>query len=327
MRIDQRNAGASVTVNSTAPTYTLDRFYGQAGSGGVFTVQRSTVAPTGFTNSLLATVTTVDASIAAGDIYLLSQSIEGLNCADLAFGTAGASTVTLSFWVRSSVTGTFSGSLSNNSFNRSFAFTYTINAANTFEYKTITIAGDTTGTWATDTTTGLRVYFSLGAGSNYSGTAGSWQAAGLTNVTGATNIIATNGATFYITGVQLEKGSTATSFDYRPYGTELALCQRYYQIYQKPVGRGVMNGTTNLGRIGLPLQVQMRASPTMNISGTIDWFDASGVGTITALNATYTTTNAIEFDALAATGTTALGRPCVLYNGSNTGSLVASAEL
>lgn len=229
MQIDQRNAGASVTVNSSTNTYGLDRFYGQASGGGVFTMQRSTVAPAGFTNSLLATVTTADASIASGDLYAISQSIEGFNCSDLGFGTANAATVTLSFWVRSSVTGTFSGTLSNNAFDRSYPFTYTISSANTYEYKTITITGATTGTWTTDNTSGLRVYFSLGAGSTYTGTAGSWSASGLTNATGSTNLISTNGATFYITGVQLEKGTQATSFEYRPYGTELQLCQRYYE--------------------------------------------------------------------------------------------------
>jgi hypothetical protein len=326
MRIDQRNAGASVTLTA-AGAYTVDRWQGFEDTDGSMTAQQSSVAPTGFTNSLLITTTSADASLGATQFSLLAHKIEGFNIADLGWGTANAQPVTLSFWVRSSLTGTFGGSFGNGSFNRYYPFSYTINSANTWEQKSITIAGETNGTWLTNNGLGVQVNFGLGVGSTYSGTAGSWSSSVLFSATGATSVVGTSGATFYITGVQLEKGSTATSFDYRPYGTELALCQRYYQIYQKPVGRGVMNGTTNLGRIGLPLQVQMRASPTMNISGTIDWFDASGVGTITALNATYTTTNAIEFDALAATGTTALGRPCVLYNGSNTGSLVASAEL
>jgi len=229
MRIDQRNAGASVTINAAAATYALDRWFGfgQA-SDGVFTIQRSTTAPTGFTNSLLVTVTTADASLGSTQSYVLAQYIEGFNCADFGWGAAGAQTVTLSFWVRSSVTGTYSGSLRNGAANRSYPFTYSISAANTWEYKTVTVAGDTTGTWATDSTSGPQVIFSLGAGSTLSGTAGAWAGSNLVGATGATNLIATNGATFYVTGVQLEVGTAATPFERRQFGQELYLCQRYY---------------------------------------------------------------------------------------------------
>lgn len=230
MTIDQRNAGASVTVNTGNQTFSVDRWWGQGtASAGVFTMQQSSVAPTGFINSLLVTVTTTDASLAASDLYDFSQIIEGYNVADLNFGTASASTVTLSFWVRSSVTGTFGGALGNSAVNRGYPFTFTINAANTFEYKTVTIAGDTSGTWLTNNGVGLRVYFSLGAGSTYSGTAGAWSSAFYLSATGATNLMATSGATFYITGIQLEVGSTATTFEVRDYGRELILCQRYFE--------------------------------------------------------------------------------------------------
>jgi hypothetical protein len=230
MRIDQRNAGASVTINSTAATYTLDRFNstGEA-TDGVFSIQRSTTAPSGFTNSLIATVTTADASIGSTQRYLVQQRIEGFNVADLGWGTASAQSVTLSFWVRSSVTGTFGGSFRNSAGDRSYPFTYTISAANTFEYKTITVAGDTTGTWATDNAAGIYVSFSMGAGSSLKTTAGAWAAGSFWAGTGSVDLIATSGATFYITGVQLEAGSVATPFERRPFGTELALCQRYYQ--------------------------------------------------------------------------------------------------
>ena len=151
MRVDQRNAGAAVTINSAAYTFVVDRWsgYGSA-ADGVFTLQRSTTAPTGFTNSFLATVTTADASIGANQLYIIEQFIEGFNVADLDFGTANAKTITISFWVRSSVTGTFSGSIADTNYTRSYPFTYTISSANTFEYKTVTIAGDTTGTWNKD---------------------------------------------------------------------------------------------------------------------------------------------------------------------------------
>ena len=232
MVIDQRNDGASVTVNSTTVQFPVDRFQGRGESAdGVFTVQQSSTAPAGFVNSLVATVTTADSSIGAGQLYFLRQNIEGFNVADFNLGSANAQTFTLSFWVRSSVTGTFGGSVANQNFNRSYPFTYTISVANTFEYKTITIAGDTSGTWATNNTSGLRVIWSLGAGSTYITTANAWATGEYYGATGQTNLIATNGATFFITGVQLEKGNTATSFDYRPYGTELALCQRYCWKY------------------------------------------------------------------------------------------------
>jgi len=224
MVIDQRNAGASVTPTDGA--YTLDRWYSRQTTASKYSVQQSSTAPTGFVNSML--VTSLSAySVASGDVFTQSQQIEGFNVADLNWGTANAKTVTLSFWVRSSLTGTFGGALANSNADRSYPFTYTISSANTWEQKSITVTGDTSGTWLTTNGIGMRVWIGLGVGSNLSGTAGAWAGADYRSATGATSVVGTNGATFYITGVQLEVGSTATSFDYRPYGTELALCQRY----------------------------------------------------------------------------------------------------
>jgi hypothetical protein len=229
MEIDQRNAGASVTINTTSDAYSVDRFLGAGqAADGVFTLQQSTTAPAGFKNSLVATVTTADASIGAAQYYLIAQKIEGFNCSDLAFGAASAKTVTLSFWVRSSVTGTFSGALANGAYNRSYPFTYTISSANTFEYKTVTIAGDTTGTWLTDNGIGLRIYWNLGSGVDNTGTAGAWVGAGNIGADSTVALISTLNATFYLTGVQLEVGSVATPFERRLYGQEVALCQRYF---------------------------------------------------------------------------------------------------
>jgi hypothetical protein len=230
MRIDQRNAGASLTVNTAAAVYSVDRLftYGQA-SDGVFTVQQVTDAPSGFINSVKATVTTADASIGASQLYILSQKIEGNNIAHLDWGTANAKTVTLSFWVKSSLTGTFSGSLKNHDGSRAYPFTYTISSANTWEKKTITITGDTTGTWLTTNAVGITLTFTLGSGSSRLGTANTWNAANLDGATGTTEVIATLNATWYITGVQLEVGTTATDFENLQYGTQLAMCQRYYQ--------------------------------------------------------------------------------------------------
>jgi hypothetical protein len=229
MRIDQRNAGAAVTVNTATDTYGVDRWLG-AGvvTDGVFTMQQDSSVPVGFSNSLKVTVTTADASVTGAQSYQIQQKIEGFNFADLGWGTANAKTVTLSFWVRSSLTGTFGGALVNSAFNRSYPFTYTISSANTWEQKSITVAGDTSGTWIGATNgIGLRVYFGLGA-ADRAGTAGVWGGAGYVTATGATSVIGTLNATWYITGVQLEKGTTATSFDYLDYGRSLIQCQRYY---------------------------------------------------------------------------------------------------
>ena len=242
MVIDQRNAGASVSVSSN--TYTLDRYRSLASGGGVYSVQQSSTAPAGFVNSMVMTVTTTAASPSAANYYALRQSIEGYNIADLNQGTANAKTFTISFWVRSSLTGTFGGSVDND-VDRSYPFTYTISTANTFEYKTITVTGSTDGTWVTTNGIGINIQFALGVGSSRAGTAGAWASATYFSATGATNVMATNGATLYITGVQLEAGTTASPFEYRQYGTELALCRRYLPAWRyDSSGQGISMGFT-----------------------------------------------------------------------------------
>jgi hypothetical protein len=289
MVIDQRNAGASVTVNTGANVFSVDRWAGAgtgSGTDGAFTMQQDLSAPTGFSNSIKVTVTTIDAVMTGSQSYQVTQSIEGFNTSDLSFGAASAKAITLSFWARSSLTGTFGGALSNSAFNRSYPFTYTISVADTWEYKTVTIAGDTSGTWIGSTNgIGLRVYFGLGAGSDRAGTAGAWAGAGHTSATGAVSVIGTSGATFYITGVQLEKGSTATSFDYRPYGTELALCQRYFEksfaidtapangasgtalLTEVNSSRVYSSGSTGNDGSSIVFKVQKRATPSITAYG------------------------------------------------------------
>jgi hypothetical protein len=262
MVIDQRNAGASVTPANAG--YTLDRWVANMfTNSGKFSVQQnagSVTPPVGFKN-YLGVLSLSSYSIASGDIYTIRQRVEGYNIADLGWGTANAKTVTLSFQVYSSLTGTFGGSLMNDSTNRSYPFSYAIPVANTWTSISVTIAGDTTGTWLTNKGTGIQVIFGLGMGSTFSGTAGSWQAGNFASATGATSVVGTNGATFYITGVQLEKGSTATSFDYRPYGTELALCQRYFQLVAAGYGGSSVSAQPN-GTMGQFI-VEMRAAPTV----------------------------------------------------------------
>jgi hypothetical protein len=227
MRIDQRNAGASVNTG-VGNNYNPDRWLIFDSAGSKMSVQQVTDAPAGFAKSQKIT-SLAATSPASTDYYFDCQRIEGFNVADFGWGTANAKTLTLSFWVNSSLTGTFSGAFGNASFNRSYVFTYSVSAANTWEQKTVTVTGDTTGTWATDNSTGLQVVFDLGSGSSRAGTAGSWSANDYRKATGSVSVIGTLNATWYITGVQLEVGSVATPFERRPFGTELALCQRYFE--------------------------------------------------------------------------------------------------
>lgn len=270
MRIDQRNAGASVsaTVGSSI-LYTVDRFFAQNLSGTTaFSVQRSTVAPDGFTNSTLITTTT-SGSATAGDSKALNQFIEGFNIADFGWGTATARAITLSFWVRSSVTGSFGVGLANGAASRSYASPYSINAANTWEYKTIVIPGDTSGTWATDNTTGIRLGFNVGSGSDLHQPTNAWGASGAGRgaFSGVTSLLATNGATFYITGVQLEAGTVATPFERRSYGQELSLCQRYYYKLDGFNFAGYnVAGAGNIQTVSIP---NMRATPSASFYGTL----------------------------------------------------------
>ena len=269
MTIDQRNAGASITANDSV--FPLDRWIMEVTQSSKLTAQQnagSVTPPAGFTNYLGLTSSSAY-SVGAADYFCVNQIIEGYNVADLGWGTANAKTVTLSFWVRSSLTGTFGGTLSNTASNRSYPYTYTISSANTWEQKSITITGDTSGTWLTTNGVGLRLRFGLGVGATYSGTAGAWSGSTFLSATGATSVVGTSGATFYITGVQLEVGSTATSFDYRPYGTELMLCYRYYY---KSLGTeyGMQTYTqSGYGRqVRYSFIVPMRTSPTVTAINT-----------------------------------------------------------
>jgi hypothetical protein len=238
----------------------------------------SVTPPTGFINYL--GVTSLSAySVATGDVFGIRQRIEGLNISDLGWGTASAQAVTVSFWVRSSLTGTFGGSLQNSAGNRSYPFSYTISSANTWEQKTLNIAGDTSGTWLTTNGVGIELLFSLGAGATYSGTAGAWVGANYNSATGATSVVGTNGATFYITGVQLEAGSVASPFERRDYGRELMMCQRYYttsfqndaypaspnSLTVAQTGGYFLNASTGGGAAAVWFPTPMRANPTVTL--------------------------------------------------------------
>jgi hypothetical protein len=289
MRIDQRNAGASLGMISGLDLFPVDRIsvYVSSNLNNRLTAQRnagSITPPPGFTNYL--GVTSVSAlSPEAGNILIVNQQIEGNNIADLDWGTATAKPVTISFWVLSSLTGTHSGSLFNMDQNRSYVFTYSINVANTWEYKTITVAGPTNGTFNTNNTRGIGIGFDMGSGtSRRNSTVGSWQTGMVFGETNSIKVAGTNGATFYITGLQFEVGTVATPFERRSYGVELALCQRYFETSydagtavgtSTAVGRtstfinGLNANSSNYGAL-IPFKVPKRATPTIN------WYGVNG---------------------------------------------------
>jgi hypothetical protein len=328
MVIDQRNAGASVSfAGGNFPVDRMRLSVNNSGSATANTQQNlnSLTPPLGFTNYIGMTVTN-GTSMASGEAWRITQRIEGNNVADLGWGAAGASAVTLSFWVRSNLTGTFGGVLQNDAGNRVYIFSYAINSANTWEYKSVVVPGDTSGTWLKNNGIGILLIFSVGCGTAVQGTAGAWGSTFLDSVTGQVNVMATNGNTFYITGVQLEKGSTATSFDYRPYGTELQLCQRYCQsIRDANTGFiGYARNTTQMFAI-YQYPVVMRGSPTATLTA------ANTFGVVAA--GAFSTPSAIALDTATTTNAQFLATTTGLTGGWGgsvylvTGTIVLSAEL
>ena len=337
MRIDQRNAGAAVTVNANGNFYPVDRYRCTgANSAGVYTLQQVTDAPAGFINSLKATVTTADSTLSNTRAYVVTQIIEGFNTSDLGFGSASAKTVTLSFSVKSSVTGSFSGVIRNtfDGATTSYPFSYTISSANTWEQKSVTITAATSGTRATNNTEGMTVGFTLGASSDRLGTANTW-GGNLWGATGMTQLISTLNATFYITGVQLEAGSVATPFERRPYGTELALCQRYYEQYD--AGTGFVTGYFGIGmvfgaggndvRFVYSFKIPKRTSPTCSASGTMQVSDSGVSTTLTSFIFDGPSINSVLVYGVPTANMNAY-RPCQFWRDTaSTCSLKISAEL
>jgi hypothetical protein len=320
MVIDQRNAGASVTASTTsANVYTLDRWAYYVTAASKFTVQQnagSVTPPSGFTNYLGVTSSSAY-SVASGDILMIRQGIEGFNVSDLGWGAAGAKSVTLSFWVRSSLTGTFGGAICNNAGDRSYPFSYSIGSANTWTQISVTVSGDTTGTWLTTNGVGIYLQISLGTGTTYSGTAGAWAGSFYASATGATSVVGTNGATFYITGVQLEVGTTATPFEREIYSNTLAKCQRYYQLFGGAVNNFGVQGYNLAGNncsYGYSWIVPMRATPTVTLP---TMSNTNTVGLVA--------NNPNQYGVLFAATATANGAVSSLNLAGGTGS--ASAEL
>jgi hypothetical protein len=319
MRIDQRNAGAAVTAAGNFP---VDRFNVILSSDTAgFSAQQDSSAPSGFSNSTKITITATD-NFTGVENLSFTQRIEGYNIADLAWGTASAQPVTVSFWARSSVTGTHGGVIRNSVIDRSYPFSYTISSADTWEYKTIVVDGETSGSWGNSNDFGLMLRFCLGAGSDRLGTAGVWANSSLFGTTGQVNLAATNGATFYITGVQLEAGTVATPFERRPYGTELALCQRYLPVISGNTNRAMGTGTssTTVGSCVFTLHTQARVPPTGIVISDIGHFRVGDVVAISepasAITFQSSGVNNVRVSATIASSFITLARPTFLFSNS-----------
>ena len=247
--------------NVTSSQFCLDRFSVDVGGGGAFNVTQDTSAPEGFEKSLKLEVNTADSSIAASDAYRVTQAIEGQNTAQVDLGASTAKAMALSFYVKSSVTGTYGVGLANNAETENFVAEYTISSANTWEKKTINIPVRTSGTWLTNNSVGIGVRFDLGSGTDYNGTAGQWQTTSskVYRTSSCVNLIATGSATWFITGVQLEVGQNATSFEHEPFERTLHKCQRYFQLVDS--SSGVTVNTTTV-QFNVPFPVEMRATPS-----------------------------------------------------------------
>ena len=328
MQIAQR--GTTFTGNE----YTVDRFRVQNSTDGAYSVTQDTDVPAGqgFVNSLKYTVTTADTSLTTTQNTAIVQEIEGVNTTHLELGTANAKTFTISFWVKSSLTGTFGGALRNQGNTRAYVYTYNVNSANTWEKKTITIAGDTSGTWNTSTGVGIGVLFTLGCGPDLSDTAGAWYGANKVSATGAVELIGTLNATWQITGVQLEVGDTATDFENLQYGTQLALCQRYCYGQNNSASEAyywfgigfTSSPTQTYGQVTFPVTMRTKPSLTATVSNTfyIDNFTPNSSALIFDQGGVNGCSVSIQ-----GTGGT-LGRASrVLSNNTSAAYLIWSAEL
>ena len=312
--------------NVTTSQFCLDRFSVDVGGGGAFNVTQDSSAPEGFEKSLKLEVNTADSSIAAGDAYRITQAIEGQNIAQVDLGASTAKAMALSFYVKSSVTGTYGIGLANSAETENFVAEYTISSANTWEKKTINIPVRTSGTWLTTSGIGIGVRFDLGSGTNYNGTAGQWQTTSskVYRTSSCVNLIATGSATWFLTGVQLEVGQNPTSFEHEPFERTLAKCQRYTFLVDNAPLKGTASEAALAARLGLLYPVEMRATPTVTITQTggtshFQVFDGSISKTFQSTQSSYNTNKLCEFDFVTESGLT-VGNGCTTYQDSNRSS-------
>ena len=313
MEVSQR--GTSFTTASGYGDYTLDRWMSGHTVTGKFSIAQVVDAPTGFKYSLKATSASAY-TVGTNEEFVIRQKIEGTNCVPLALGTASAKTVTLSFWVKSSLTGTFSGAFLNSAEDRCYVFTYAISSASTWEKKEVTVALDTSGTWLTSSGIGLNLYFSLGAGSGLQASAGSWISTKDLTTSSSVNLVGTNAATWQITGVVLNEGSKAETF-YETYAETFQKCLRYFNRvtgYNTREFAGYNENTTK-GLHVFRFAVKMRGNPTLGLSGTASNYIIAYSNTQTACSSAvvFNTTHpeGVTFYSTVASGLTAGQASCL----------------
>ena len=296
MSIAQRGTSFS-SVSAGNGTYPVDRFRNNMGTAGTWTISQDTDVPSGqgFATSVKYDCTTANASLSAGSFLIFEQQVEGQNLQYLKKGTANAESLTLSFWVKSNKTGTYIAELYDNDNTRQISQAYTISSASTWEKKTITYAGDTTGAFGNDNGASLRLFLWLAAGSNYtSGTLNtSWNTTAVSNrVVGQVNLADDTANEWYITGVQLEAGTTASDFEFLPYDVNLARCQRYYQLIAQgassPINTGFAYSSSQVSAY-ITLITSMRATPTLDMVSGTDYYRFTA-------NATNTNFNVLSLD-------------------------------
>jgi hypothetical protein len=306
----------------------MDRWFVNVTQSSSMSINSSSSVPGGFTTSIQLFTNPI--TVGASDYFNINQKIEGLNIADLQWGTAAAKSITISFWFYSSIAGTFSGSIQNSAADRSYVFSFSMPSASTWTYSTITVPGDTTGTWLKTNGVGMVLSISVGTGSNYLNTAGAWYTGNYLAATGSTNLSSSGNSVFRLTGVQLESGSVATPYEMQIYSDQLARCQRYYLIVTPAsgvTGAGFCNTATQAYSLNR-MQTTMRAAPTVSITGTISAVTViwSGAGlALTSFTVNTTTTDTFICYGVVASGLT-IGQGCALVMGASN-QLVATAEL
>ena len=326
MRVFQR--GAVATTNAV---YSVDRWALGFTSTGTTQLSQSQVFPTGFTDSLIFDVGTADTSIAASEFAFMFQHIEGNNISDLSWGGANAKSVTLSFWVYTTTIGTFCVTLRNAPATLSYIAEYTVSVANTWEYKTVTVPGPTTGTWATNNATGLIVGFTVAVGTTFQTTANAWNAGNFLGTSNQVNLLASSANEFRVTGVQLEVGTVATPFERQIYSNQLAQCQRYY-------GKTFLSGTAPAQNIGVTASL-FACSYTVNQPIAVNWKYPATMRTAPTIT-TYSPDNAsanwstqggsrptVAVQSIGDQGVSIRGTTAVLVNASYEIHAAADAEL
>jgi len=335
MKIAQRGTLTGQTGNS----YTAcDRFLTAEGGAAVTTSSQSTDVPSGqgFANSLKIAFTTADTDISANDFFLLIQRLEGQDLQHLLYGTSDAKDLTISFWVKSPKTGTHILELRHNDASPAYynGQAYTITSANTWQKVTLTYSGYVTTAFDDDNNQSLAMQWWFAAGSNFSsGTlqSNTWQNTATNRAVGQVNCLDSTDNEIYLTGVQLEVGSVATEFEHRSFGEELQLCQRYYQQYTNPPLRGVISDP-NANRMGMPLPVIMRATPTVTItstgtSGHFPLYDGVNTAVYISTIASYCSPDKLELDFDTNPNLTVGNAGCVFQADANASDFGISAEL